>query len=90
MIKITIPGNPIGKQVARTVRIKNFIRSFDPQEKEKLRVREECKQYILNGLGIYRPELIDVKRTEIQMEAYFLRSNVNFSISHVSPSLFVA
>lgn len=47
-MKITIPGKPIAKARARIVNLHGFVRSYDPQEKQKQLVSQEISRQIKN------------------------------------------
>jgi Holliday junction resolvase RusA-like endonuclease len=80
MIRLIIPGAPIGKMSAKAQRLGKFIRHYDPQEKEKLRVRQVCKEQIDKELGLYYTGIASPK---IEMEAIHFQLDVNFEVTYV-------
>ena len=64
-LSLTIEGKPIPKARARTVRRGNFIATFDPQEKEKLKFRQKLNE------GLEKIGRIDFKASDSQLETRY-------------------
>jgi len=64
-LSLSIEGKPIPKARARTVRRGNFIATFDPQEKEKLKFRQKLNE------GLEKIGRIDMSMPYSQLETRY-------------------